>query len=111
MGEFYLVLIQDTTPTPRGQSLATVLLGTEVSNKSAKQQSWPDLLPGGESKRRRKEHQLSQRGRMDAKVIPQHVLTLNITAYYFPYVLQLSVFAEAHKEAVERLFVFVLSDY
>lgn len=46
---------------------------------SVSQLSWPVLLPGRKTKEGRKELWLSQRGRTHAKVIPQHVLTLNIT--------------------------------
>lgn len=43
----------------------------------------PDHRPGPSSRQRRDpaEARFSQRGRTNARIIPQHVLTLNITAY------------------------------
>lgn len=53
-----------------------------VSNPGLQPASYPGLsYCQEETKTRRKEYWLSQRGRTDAKVIPQHVLTLNIIAH------------------------------
>lgn len=70
------VLNKKTPVVPRGQSLATVVFPQSPSRQPV---SGPDQNNRQEGRLR--ERSSPQRGRTDAKVIPQHVLTLNTGTY------------------------------